>query len=354
MVNMELQSRLAPLVKLDRRNIPLGTKEIRAFLCVKNENLRLPYLLEYHRQLGIGRFLIIDNGSTDGTLEYLLGQQDCHVFSSKGNFFANNTDPPIWTNALLNVFGDGHWCLTLDGDEMFVFPHCENVSIQSLCEYLDYTGANAVEALVIDMYGKAAIRNSHYERGDSFLDQHRFFDPEFGFCSANERSYQPIVMFSRFRERAFWKGRHAQQRPPCITQIPLVKWRKGMAYLVCIHTIEHAKLSELRTGILHFKFLPGFLQSIVTSLKENADVAEKGLQERKNYIETLEKDPGLSLYHSGSVEYRNSKQLVELGWLKTSRDYESFLTRAENQSRSSCRSQPLPPPSIDYKRSAPS
>ncbi len=41
---------------------------------VRNEKIRLPYFLRYYRELGIDHFLIVDNDSTDGTLDYLGGQ----------------------------------------------------------------------------------------------------------------------------------------------------------------------------------------------------------------------------------------------------------------------------------------
>lgn len=106
------------LVKLDRHHVPSTKGEVRAFACIKNEIMRLPFLLDYHRKLGVDRFFFIDNGSTDGTVEFLQGERDCHCFHSDGNFFADNVEPPRWTNALRNVFGDGYWSLSLDADEM--------------------------------------------------------------------------------------------------------------------------------------------------------------------------------------------------------------------------------------------
>ena len=60
------------LQRLDNNNFDIGPSEIIAFGCFRNEKLRLPYLLEYHKNLGVNRFFIIDNASTDGTVDYLL------------------------------------------------------------------------------------------------------------------------------------------------------------------------------------------------------------------------------------------------------------------------------------------
>ncbi len=314
----------ARLRKLDTNPIPAATNEVRAFACIRDENLRLPYLLEYHRGLGVNRFFFIDNGSTDGGLEYLLEQDDCHVFGSNGKFFAENVEPPVWSNALRNVYGEGHWCLSLDADEMFVYPHCEDVPLGRFCQHLDASGATAVVALVVDMYGDGPILHAGYERGESFLAACPYFDRALGYEVADDGGFPPVLTFSRFRERAFWSGEHKKQRPPCITQVPLVKWQKGMAYRVAQHSLNFARLSELQASVLHFKFLPGFYKSIGTSLAENDTVKEKGLAERRTYIDALKANPKLSLLYSGSARYRDSGQLVELGWMKTSAAYDNF------------------------------
>lgn len=321
------------LIKLDRNYVPTAKGEIRAFACIKNESMRLPFLLDYHRQLGVDRFFFIDNGSTDGTVEFLMGQRDCHCFHSDGNFFADNVEPPRWTNALRNVFGDGHWSLSLDADEMFVYPHCETVSLRRFCQYLDESGADALTSLVIDMYGEGAIVKTRYKRGQSFLGTCPYFDPELGWTVFAEGSYPPELMFSGFRERAFWHGKHKAKRPPCITQVPLVKWRKGVGYLVAQHSLNYARLSDLQGAVLHFKFLPGFYESIVSSINDNKGVKEKGLEERSSYVDALAKDPNLSLKYERSARYCDSMQLVDLGWMKTSPAFEQFAAASGKASQ---------------------
>ena len=69
------------LQRIDSRPFDEGPGEIRAFLTVRNEALRLPSTLRHCRELGVHRFFVVDNGSTDGTLELLAGEADVHVFT---------------------------------------------------------------------------------------------------------------------------------------------------------------------------------------------------------------------------------------------------------------------------------
>ena len=97
----------AGLERLDDRPMDLRPHELLTFSCVRDEVLRLPYFLDYHRQLGVNRFFVVDNASTDGTTRLLLEQQDVHVFEARGSYASSNCGV-AWLNALLGTFAPGH------------------------------------------------------------------------------------------------------------------------------------------------------------------------------------------------------------------------------------------------------
>ncbi len=47
--------------RIDNKLINRSRNEIRLFSCIRNEVLRLPYFLDYHRSMGVDRFIFIDN-----------------------------------------------------------------------------------------------------------------------------------------------------------------------------------------------------------------------------------------------------------------------------------------------------
>jgi hypothetical protein len=49
---------------------------------VRNEALRLPATLRHHCAIGVQRFFVLDNGSTDGTLDLLANEPDVDVFAT--------------------------------------------------------------------------------------------------------------------------------------------------------------------------------------------------------------------------------------------------------------------------------
>ena len=104
------------LRRRDQRCINVQPNELLCCIVGRDEFPRLPSLLPYYRQLGVDRFLYVDNDSQDDTVDWLLEQPDVHVWSSPLSFLKGNFGSS-WFELLLRRYGVGHWCLTIDTDE---------------------------------------------------------------------------------------------------------------------------------------------------------------------------------------------------------------------------------------------
>jgi len=313
------------LEKLDHKSIDTGKDEVLCFAGIRNEIDRFPKFLDHYRNIGVSRFFILDNGSDDGTRDYVISQPDCHCFHTEGSHFAKNVEPPNWVNTLMHIHGLDHWCISVDGDELFVYPDYETVRVAQLCKFLEETGADALAASMIDMYGDGPIAQAHYRADKSFLEQNPYFDRTPGWLRANDGGCPPVQMFGGVRERTFWRNSFRLKYPPCLTKVPLVRWRRSTRYIIAQHVITPVVLSELHAGLLHFKFLTGFVTKTRTSVQENENVRERGLEERAVYMKVLEQNPSLSFMSALSLRYAGSAQLTELGWMKSSAQYERFI-----------------------------
>lgn len=319
------------LSRYDSHRIDLHPDVISCFAGIRDEFARLPDFLRHYRALGVKSFFFMDNGSTDGTREYLMEQEDCHCFNVEGSHFANNVAPPNWTHSLLNVYGHNRWCVVVDIDELLVYPHVETVSLDRLCVHLQSEGSDALVAHMIDMYSSGRLLDARFSPELGQLKSAPYFDAAPGRRQRNYNSQPSVQMFGGVRERIFWHGRFKKMVPPCLTKIPLIRWWRGRRYLVAQHLVDSARTSRIEGGLLHFKFLDGFKQKNELSLVENSKVQEKGLEERIAYSEILRQRPDLSLHYQGSVAYRDTMQLVQLGWLRTDGSYEAAVGRIEAQ-----------------------
>jgi Glycosyl transferase family 2 len=152
------------LERLDDRPIPPPAGEIRLFTRLRNEHLRLPWLFDFYRSQGVDRFFVVDNGSDDGSRDYLLGRPDTHLFLTTDSY-AVFGGGMRWLNHLLDRHGTGTWCLTVDVDEVLAYPHAERMGLHHLTEHLDRQGAQALFAFMLDMYAEDSLHEVAYRPG---------------------------------------------------------------------------------------------------------------------------------------------------------------------------------------------
>jgi Glycosyl transferase family 2 len=108
---------------VDRTSL-IRPEGILLFSTLRNEKIRLPYFLEYYRDLGVNHFLIVDNDSTDGSREYLEIQPDVSLWTTAHSYKRARFGVD-WLNYLQMKYAHGHWALVVDPDEFFVYPFCD-------------------------------------------------------------------------------------------------------------------------------------------------------------------------------------------------------------------------------------
>jgi hypothetical protein len=308
------------LRRLDARRLAIEPGEILCIGSVRNEALRLPLFLDYYRRAGIDRFLIVDNDSTDGTTNLLLDAEDVHVFHTRQSY-AEARCGLHWVHALLDTYAIGHWTLTVDVDELLIYPGCEDVGLRALTSYLDRRTDEALLTFLLDMYSARPIRESAYRRGRSFLDACPYFDADSYVWDEGHDVYGPVPCWGGPRARLFWAGRQRDRPAPFLPKIPLVRWRTGLGYVTSTHILPGVRLGDLTGALLHFKFFSDFGERAAAESRRGQHWENAG--EYRVYDEVLQGAPELTAFHEGSVRYQDSRQLVALGLLRQPPDYPS-------------------------------
>jgi O-antigen/teichoic acid export membrane protein/glycosyltransferase involved in cell wall biosynthesis len=324
--------------------------EIRAFAKCRNERLRLPAFLQHYRALGVDRFFIVDNNSSDGTTEYLTRQPDVRVFRTS-NRFRESSAGSTWLNALLSRFGVGVWCVTVDIDELLVYPGSERSSLRELTTHLDRSGSEALSCLMLDLYPAGPLRECSYNPGDDLIAAAPYFDagpyerslvdkcpgvfitggmrervfyPHFRARGATAKAYDALLNAVRHHlpivRDVSWLRERRRRRPPLLTKVPLVRWDEQSMYLNSPHWVS-PKIVAPETGVLlHFKFLHDFSDRATreAARREYYDDAT----EYRRYAETLTQNPDLSFTSDESKRFDGTSQLVSLGLM---RDTEAWV-----------------------------
>lgn len=278
---------------------------------VRNEALRLPYLLAYYRKLGFDRFIFIDNGSTDGTRELLLAQPEVFVFQKESSFAASQFGMD-WVNHILDEFCDGNWVLLADADECLIWSGSETSTIQALTARLAAESAEGLFTIMVDMYSRKAFGRIGYVPGRSFIEYAPFFDRRpYRLIAAALFPYWQI--YGGVRERVFRAlGRTVS---PTMSKVPLLRWRKGQRFAMVAHGLASPlTLARMRGALLHFKLL----DDIYEKCRREAARGEH-FDRGSEYVTlgaAIERARHGSFYEPGlSTRYRDTAGLLAMGIL---------------------------------------
>ncbi len=299
------------LERMDTKPIQTELNDILCFVVVRNETLRLPYFLEYYRNQGVSKFFIVDNDSTDETLDYLQQQPDVYLWHTARSF--SEADGGLWwMELLLQNYGVNHWCLTLDGDEFLYYLDCETKNLHQLCAELDQQNKQALGAVLLDMYSQAPLRDVQYKPGQDPLEVCPYFDQKFYTFKKNYVNGQ-IAYYGGVRERVF----PLRKRMNFLNKVPLIKYDFHAKIRPGQHFIENLELSEQQGCLLHFKYFQTFYETAKQE-SERGEYARNSLK-YKRFAEVIENNPDITLFDpESSVKFENSRQLLDLGIIKTS------------------------------------
>ncbi|MEM6477744.1 MAG: glycosyltransferase family 2 protein [Pseudomonadota bacterium] len=301
------------------RNVVNRTNEIRKgdillFSTQRNEKVRLPYFLEYYRDLGVDHFLIVDNDSDDGSVPYLAAQRDVSVWHTKASYKRARFGVD-WLNYLKWRYAHGHWVLVVDPDEFFVYPFCDTRPLPALCDWLDDSEIRSFGAMLLDMYPKGRMDAQAYREGQNPLEIANWFDSGNYSIKPNPR-YGNLWIQGGPRARRFFSEN--PEKAPALNKTPLVKWKSSYVYLSSTHMLLPRGLNKVydeRGGekasgvLLHTKFLDAFSAKAAEELRRKQHYAAS--MEYKAYAEELKNHP--DLWCKWSEKYINWRQLEILG-----------------------------------------
>lgn len=309
------------LSRLTTGRTPDGCDEIRLFTKVRNEAKRLPHFFEYYRDLGVDRFFLVDNMSTDGTVEFAKAEPDVTVFQTSEPL----TQHGLWIEFLLSRFGQDRWCVVADADELLVLPSIDTLNLRQFAVYLSAAGCDAVRAVLLDMYPRGRTGQRDYTSGEDFLDYCDYFDPDFSISSAKrlnprqQRWFETVRFSGGTRERVYGVDVN-------LTKIPFFKYHKNLWLSEGAHAVDGAKIADARAVMLHFKYLHDFANRTAEATERGVYADGGGYYSSIAAKLTLDPDP--DLWFEQSRRLLDLRDLLDAGLLLAPPDLVQFVAQA--------------------------
>lgn len=270
------------LPPLEIRHNPLLGRHAMTLCCIaRNESFFLGAFLEHYRALGVDRFIVLDDRSTDGSFERLAAEPDVMLVSSDLRYGEDIDYLPamraqvyetravrLWRDQLMNGFCLGQWAVVADTDEFLSLP--EGMRLPDLAARLEREGVEAVWGTMVDMYPERVSDLLDVPAEAAFsLEGPWYFDGRRHLRPRDETSI-PRGTYAGSRARLLAEtgllpqGSVLQRLRRRLTgyryapsdmlyKVPLLSWRKGDVFRNC-HTVSKPVSTRYMLPIMHFKF----------------------------------------------------------------------------------------------------
>ena len=276
------------------KNLEILSNDI-ILICVEKDDLiKLKNFIKHHRNIGINKFIILDNNSTDGSFEWLLKQKDVILLQTKTKYSSVNRD--AWINRIIAHYGDNRWYIVLDSDELLVYNDCENKKIPDVINYCKENNIVRARTLMLEMYAKDEYYVS--DNLNKYLDELVCFDNTY-YLNKKENF---IHISGGPRERVF-------NVSTCLTKYPLFYFRKKDIYCNShyLYPYKDNFKSNCFLIVKHYKFLPNEIEKYKKIVKDknyyNESIAYKKI------LKVINRTKKINFINEDSCKYNNSNSL---------------------------------------------
>ena len=294
-----------------------------------------PYVrsfVEHYLSLGAKHIFLLDNGSTDGTVEVASEYENVTVFQSKLPFKYYQA---IMKQYLVERFAQGRWSLSVDIDELFDYPYSDVVELTSFLNYLNERSYTAVVTQMLDMFPEEPLTDAVGTAEDLNKERHKFYDisnVSVHDYSQYKRVGGPNNVLANDEIAVYRDGIKKTIFPntkPILTKHALIflddtiRPMDGSA-----HKTSNARIADISCVLLHYKFLENLYEFARQAVRQQNYM--KDSRKHKLWMETLSREPTLQIKSETSRELRSVNDLVHNQFLIVSRDY---MRRVDEEDR---------------------
>ena len=303
------------------RTIDYERDELLVLCVVRNGAQHVPAFLEHHLSLGATHIVLLDNDSTDDTIDLARGFDRVTILRSSCPYRAYETPMKRY---LVDRFSRDRWALIADIDEHFDYPFSDVLGVRELLAYLNQHSYTAVVAQMLDLFSDRPLRSPATTAEDSLMGAHVYYDisnirkTEYGFGILSNSN---IKMHSGgIRKTVFGTDNG-------LTKAALVRASRATDLFAGWHHAEHALIADFTCILLHYPFLGTFYEKVREAVQSRRYGASAGHEYIKYWIR-LKDDPDLCLKRDSASLFAGVNALLDTGFLTVSPQYLRWVDAA--------------------------
>lgn len=278
---------------------------------VKNDLDRIRLFFKHYRNLGVKQFVVMDNCSTDGTLEWVSQQPGVRCY---GIYVKYKTENRVaWIEKALALTGYNRWYVVVDSDELLDYIGSEQHQVKDLILHAKDNGYRHLNGYMLDMYSDQPLFAE--ECGcNEIVSRFRYFDVS-GYYPKNyhSRIIDTEINSLRGGPRArLFKNKEISLNKQSIFYFDPETLYSNSHYLWPYQGSEGKPCSFV---LRHYKFLKQDLDEFEKRIEEKS--FWNGSKEYKSYLNAYQDNSGISMMHDESKEYTGSLSLSALPFLES-------------------------------------
>lgn len=302
--------------------VETGPNEMVVLCLVRDGETWVDEFVDHHLTLGARHIFMLDNGSSDSTVERATRSDRVSVWQTTLPFRTYSDSFRRWLTA---NFGRGRWALHADVDELFDYPRSRDLSLRGFLEYLNHRNYRAVLAHMVDMFSDRPLQDLHDPLGEPVSPRYRYYD-----LSGIERRRDIywirdqaltdsglFCAFGGLRKTVFGTEGILQSKHP------LVFFGDGVrVYPYDGHFATGAPVADVTAALLHYKFVAGVQERAVEGARL---YTSRYTRNYRDFARRFAERPDLTLHSESARELESVDDLVDEGFLTVSREYEEWV-----------------------------
>lgn len=299
--------------------LSLDEEELVVLCLVRNGAPWLHAFIRHYQRLGAKHIILLDNGSTDDSINIATSYDGVSIFSTTLPFAQYKIALKRW---LVKRFGRGGWSLVCDVDELFDYPFSGVLDLPSFLRYLNHRGYTAVVAQMLDVFSAEPLAAVQGRTEEDIEEVYRFYDitnitktRDAHWVRSNRMDTDALASHSGgIRSSAFGVNRSK------LTKHPLIRWDRDLnVFPHNEHFVTNASLADV-TGVLrHYKFIGAFYEQMRDAIRQGQYF--KGSKTYRQYHTACVQHPDLCLHGPTAREFHRPEDFLESGFLVASGDY---------------------------------